>query len=338
MHSLTLFNHKGGVGKTTLTVNIAAGLRDLGHRVLLVDADPQCNLSSFFLQESELDRILGESDESEAGGTIWSAVKPVVEGTGDVAEVPAYRVAGDDGLLLVLGDVLLSSYEEELPSAWTDSFARKQRGYAVMGAMHRAVALLAEQHAADIVVYDVGPNVGPLNRAVLLGCDNFITPVAPDLFSLRALTSVGAAVARWIRDWRTVQMLAAADRRESLLPGSPAYLGYIVSAFKAYGGSKTKPHEYWENKIAPRVKHRIIDVLSAVDPGLVLSPPYKIADVKHFQSLPAIAQDHGMPIGWLTGSMASGYGPETTKARTHFRSVAANIMKRMTGERGARNG
>lgn len=327
MHTIALFNHKGGVGKTTLSVNIAGGLIDLGKRVLLVDADPQCNVSSFFLPESKLDQILGESSESENGGTIWSAVKPVVMGTGDVAEIPVHKIAAE-GLMLIVGDVLLSAYEEELPAAWTDSFARKPRGYAVMGALHKAVSLLAKAHKADVVIFDVGPNVGPLNRTIMLGCDSFVTPVSPDLFSLRALSSVGAAVAKWIQDWRTVQMLATEERRIELLPASPTYLGYIVSAFKAYGGAKSQPHEYWEGKIAPRVKSRVVDVLRHIDPALTLPPPYKIADVKHYQSLASIAQDIGLPIGWLGSHVNGGYGPELATASSLFKSIASEIYKR----------
>lgn len=77
MRTLTFFNNKGGVGKTTLTVNVADALVDQGLRVLMVDADPQCNLTSFFLAEKDLDALLGESDDVN-GGTIWSAIKPVV--------------------------------------------------------------------------------------------------------------------------------------------------------------------------------------------------------------------------------------------------------------------
>ncbi|MBX9961712.1 MAG: ParA family protein [Burkholderiales bacterium] len=328
MYSIALFNHKGGVGKTTLAINIAAGLVDLGKRVLLVDADPQCNISSFFLPETKLDDILGESGEEESGKTIWSAVRPVVLGTGDVGDIPVYPVA-TAGLMLVVGDVLLSTYEEELPAAWTDSFARKPRGYSVMGALHRAVTRLAEKHGADVVIYDVGPNVGPLNRTVLLSCDGFITPVAPDLFSLRALTSVGAAIGRWIKDWRTVQMLAPEDKRTELIRASPTYLGYIVSAFKAYGGSKSKPHEYWESKIAPRVKSRVIDVLRGIESELVLQPPYKIADVKHYQSLSAAAQDKGLPFGWLSGHVNSGYNPEISAAKALFIDIGKEVNSRI---------
>lgn len=48
---LALFNHKGGVSKTTSAYNIGWKLAELGYKVLLVDADPQCNLSSLILQE-----------------------------------------------------------------------------------------------------------------------------------------------------------------------------------------------------------------------------------------------------------------------------------------------
>ena len=130
---LTLFNNKGGVGKTTLTINIAAAMADQGKRILLVDADPQCNLTSFYLTEKDLDALLGESDDSEGGGTIWSCVKPVVLCRGGIRTIDPIEVA--ENIYLIPGDVLLTGYEEELPAAWTSSFARQLRGYDLMCAI-----------------------------------------------------------------------------------------------------------------------------------------------------------------------------------------------------------
>jgi cellulose biosynthesis protein BcsQ len=278
---IALFNHKGGVGKTTLTVNIADALADEGKTVLLVDADPQCNLTAFYLDEKQLDDLLGESaDDDTEGNTTWSAVKPVVRGRGSVREIELFEVR--DNVYLAAGDVLLSEYEEELPAGWTDSFARKERGYDLTCALSDAVDVLADKVSADIIFYDVGPNVGALNRAVLLDCDYFITPVAADLFSLRALTTVGRALAKWVRDWQTIRKLGSPRDQARLLAGKPKYLGYVASAFKVSSGArKANPHSYWEAKIAPRVTRRVVGELEAVDKDLILSFPNKLGDVKH---------------------------------------------------------
>jgi cellulose biosynthesis protein BcsQ len=218
MKKIALFNHKGGVGKTTLTINIADALADAGKTVLIVDADPQCNITAFYIDEPELEELLGDSNDNGANATLWSAVKPVVQGRGDIVPIPEWQV-DNRPIYLLPGDILLSDYEEELPGAWTECFARRTRGYDVTTALSRVAKLAADKVNADVILYDVGPNVGALNRAVLLDCDYFITPVAADLFSLRALTTVGHSVAKWIKDWTTVRGLASAVDKASLLLG-----------------------------------------------------------------------------------------------------------------------
>ncbi|WP_431702162.1 ParA family protein [Pseudomonas sp. BR20] len=327
MRTLTFFNHKGGVGKTTLTVNVADALADQGLRVLMIDADPQCNLTAFYLDEKKLDALLGESDDAD-GGTLWSAIKPVVDGKGGIKPVDAYKIK--NGLYLCPGDVLLADYEEELPAAWTGSFARKGRDYDVMCALSAAAREMGQRYEVDLVIYDIGPNVGPLNRAILLDSDFFCTPVAADLFSLRALSTVGRAVARWITDWKTVRGLASAESRDKLLHGLPTYLGYVTSAYKVSSGRiSTRPHDYWESKIAPRVKNRVVDVLRAVDPTTVPFPSNKLAAIKDFHSLAPQAQEYGLAIGKLRTHVNSGYNAQILEAATEFSGLATIIRKRM---------
>ena len=73
---ISIFNHKGGVGKTTLTFNLAYQLAEMGKRVLLVDSDPQCNLTAYVIDPEVLDDLLDKAD-TEEGETVWSAVKPM---------------------------------------------------------------------------------------------------------------------------------------------------------------------------------------------------------------------------------------------------------------------
>jgi cellulose biosynthesis protein BcsQ len=329
MKKIALFNHKGGVGKTTLTVNIADAMADLGKTVLIADADPQCNITSFYVEETDLEEMLGDSDDAGANTTLWSAVKPVVEGRGGVVDIPTFSIPSKK-IHLLPGDVLLSDYEEELPSAWTECFARRTRGYDVTTALSQVTERAGKKLKADVCLYDVGPNVGALNRAVLLDCDYFITPVAADLFSLRALSTVGRSVGKWISDWQTIRALASDADKKRLFMGKPGYLGYITSAFKVNSGrNAANPHLEWERKIAPRVKDRIVKDLEEIDPSLV--PPggqNKIGGVKHYHSLAPEAQKHGVAIGSLRPYVNPGHNPQVTDAKNTFAAIAKEVIKR----------
>ena len=113
---LAIFNHKGGVGKTTLTVNIAAALGEIGKKVLLVDSDPQCNLTSYLVEDSVVDNLLDESDSTQ-GQTIWSGLKPIVDLIGNFKTISAIEPLPN--LFLLPGDISLSSFESELSEYWT---------------------------------------------------------------------------------------------------------------------------------------------------------------------------------------------------------------------------
>ena len=329
MKRIALFNHKGGVGKTTLTINIADAFADLGKTVLLVDADPQCNLTSFYLDEAFLEEMLGESDDGN-GQTIWSAVKPVVEGRGGIAAIPEIQVYDDRAIFLLPGDVLLSDYEEVLPEAWTECFARRTRGYDITTALTQVARQASANVGADVCLFDVGPNVGALNRAILLDCDYLITPVAADLFSLRALTTVGRSIAKWINDWQTIRGLASPADKRRIPVGKPAFMGYITSAFKVNAGrNAANPHAEWERKIAPRVRDRIVRDLEAIDAALIpAGGAYKIGGVKHFHSLAPEAQKHGRPIGKLRGLVNAGHYEQVDEARNQFDQIAKEIIRR----------
>src|SRR2546426_5717136 len=169
---LVIYNHKGGVGKTTLTINIAAALGGLGKRVLLVDSDPQCNLTSYLIDSDVIDSLLDNSEE-EDGQTIWSALKPLVDETGDIKSVAPVDLSLQ-GVLLVPGDIQLSGLEEDLGSSWGEAFQRKVRGLRRITGLSAFVNKICIEKKVDYVFYDSGPNIGPLNRVILLDCDFFI--------------------------------------------------------------------------------------------------------------------------------------------------------------------
>ena len=261
---LVIFNHKGGVGKTTLTVNIAAALAEMGKRILLVDSDPQGNLTSSLVEEAVVDDLLDSAD-TDTGATLWSALKPIVEATGELKVISP--IEARQNIYLLPGDVRLSEFEQELSSMWTDCISRKSRGFRGTTALSRLVDEVATANKIDFVFYDAGPNIGPLNRVILLDADYFIVPAACDLFSLRALKTLGHTLVGWISDWATILELAPAD--VYLLPGTPRFLGYIPQRFRVYAGRPASDSSKYLPRIEKSVTNDLLTVLGRMNSNLV---------------------------------------------------------------------
>ncbi len=314
---IAIYNHKGGVGKTTLTVNIAYALTDLGKNVLLVDSDPQCNLTSYLVDASVVDDML-DSSETAKGRTLWSAIKPVAEGVGEAHIVKPMEI---NGLFLIPGDILLSKFEQDLYQFWSDSFVRRVRGYRGTAALSALVNEISAANNIDFVFYDSGPNIGPLNRSILLDCDYFIVPAACDSFSVRALKTLGETLADWIRDWSTAVSLAPDN--VYLLPGKPKMIGYIPQRFRVYADSVASNYAHFLPRIDRRISADVGAKLRTVDNDLApLEYQSKLGLVQDFGRRAVLGQDRGVPI-WDVGN-----SNEKAKAKASFHGIAKKIIQR----------
>jgi cellulose biosynthesis protein BcsQ len=321
---LALFNHKGGVGKTTLTMNVGAALAHLGHRVLLVDSDPQCNLTSYLVDADVVDDLLDRSD-TEEGRTLWSAVKPLAEALGGVRMVEPIELS-IDGLFLVPGDIRLSEFEGDLNDFWAQCLQRKARGFRGTTAISDLVDEIAEEYAIDYVLYDSGPNIGPLNRVILLDCSHFVVPVAADLFSLRALKTLGRTLVEWITTWDTIADLA--PEGTPLLPGRPQFLGYIPQGFRTYGGVVIQQQSAFLSQIDTEVQSQLVALLRAIDSDLVTAhPSLRLGEVRHFGQIVPASQREGAPLSEAT----VGTDEQRSAAAEAFSAIAAAIDELTSG-------
>ena len=318
---LALFNHKGGVGKTTLTVNVARAVAKAGKRVLVVDSDPQGNLTSLLVDEAVVDSLLDKSDGAE-GRTVWSAVKPIVDGTGDVKYVPPFELPG--GMFLLPGDIRLAEFERELGVFWGECFQRRARGFRGTTALSNLVNYVAQEQNIDFVFYDSGPNIGALNRVILLDCDFFAIPAACDLFSVRAVKTLGHTLANWIRDWSTISDLAPAD--VYLLPGQPRLLGYIPQRYRPYRGKVGSEQAKFIPLIEKAVQDDVLTILKRLDDNLVSAAahPLRLGGVKDFSSLATASQREGVGIADVSTANAE----QRELAEDTFDELAARILER----------
>ncbi len=249
MISVGFFNNKGGVGKTTLLCNMAASLATKGKKVLVLDADPQCNASAYLLPEKVLANMLLENKHN----SIDSFYEPVRRGQGYAGALPSIIRSERFRVDLIVGDPKLSLREDLLATDWASTRNGEPRGFQTTYVIKE---LLSRLSTYDFVFVDMGPSLGALNRSVLLATDFFLMPLSVDIFSLMAVSNILAS----LRNWKDAldQAIArhnAAEVAPFCIDGAPVswklqFAGYVMQQYtaKKKGGIR-QPVEAFERII-----------------------------------------------------------------------------------------
>lgn len=328
MKSIVLFNNKGGVGKTTLTFNIAHMMARQGWRVAVLDYDPQCNLSAIFLDEDELVSRWQAPDAE--GATVAACLEPVRRGKGDVVSPKMIDIA--PGLWLLPGHLSLSRFEQTLAENWPRTMATdNERALDVTTALDLLSNLAAERVDADVLLVDVGPSLGALNRAALLACDNIIVPLASDLFSLQGLENVGPMLREWRQDWQMVRARHMEGRPQgSYPPHDFTPVGYIVQQHLARADRPVSAYAQWANLIPSTFREKVMDEPPPSRRITMDNDPYCIARIKHFASLVPYAQQARKPMFDLrrADGVSGGQIQAVANCRDEFRVLVDAIAKR----------
>ncbi|ABR86783.1 chromosome partitioning protein [Pseudomonas aeruginosa] len=309
MKIVTLYNHKGGVSKTTTTFNIATYLADHGKKVLMVDADPQCNLTEIALARTiaSLDKAAEANGLADAGALPGTSVLDALNQRikGDVAYIDIEKIEPceiHENLDLLRGSVDLSSIEDDLAEAHVQRMSMRtnlMRTYVSIGDF---LVRLADKKGYDYIFIDVGPSSGALTRAFFLACDAFFIPVAPDRFNVQAIGTLSKILSRWIREHQEV-ISKYQDLEMPIRAGRPAFLGAIVQAFKKYAGEAKPGFKLWMGRLPVEIENSLRPVLEIYSDGLYLpalstrSVENSIAvEIPDFNQLAPLMQEVGKAV------------------------------------------
>lgn len=291
MKAIAFFNNKGGVGKTTLLCNVAAYLAlVMDKKVLIVDADPQCNATQLLLPEATINKIY----EDEAEFTIYSVIHPLSIGKGYAKNIWPRRVT-DFGVDLVPGDPRLALKEDLLAQDWQSSVAGDIRG---LRTSFLFADFLTRCEGYDFVFFDMGPSLGSINRAVLLACDFFLSPMSIDIFSLKAIENISNALAEWKKKLAIGVSQVEKSAVEELPKNatfSVQFVGYVAQQYaqKAKHGVKQAVEAY--DKIMARIPKTIDKFLLPKGSSLSRSK-YRIGEIPNLYSLIPMSQTAHKPI------------------------------------------
>jgi cellulose biosynthesis protein BcsQ len=293
---ISLFNNKGGVGKTTFLYHVANRIADTGTRVLMVDCDSQCNLTAQSLDDTAIGRAWGER-----GNSIYKAIEPVDRTIGDIRDRAPTEVS--DNLFILPGDLLLSSFEDRLGDTWTGAKGGSEAALRAQSAIFRSIKNAYQKCDAAIVLVDLGPNLGALNRATLSGSDYVIVPIAPDLFSIRGTENLGSKLEQWRNEW--AQCHAAWNGEGLDIPtGEPKFLGYIVQNhnIRNNAAGMTRGWQLFGNRMQAAVQANIVDRLSPLGQVVVRADGnYNLGQIPNLHSLIPYSQEARKPVYKCTG-------------------------------------
>lgn len=325
--TLTFFNNKGGVGKTSLVYHLSWMFAEQGFRVLAVDLDPQANLTAAFLDEDRLASLW----ESTGTSTIFRSVKPLLD-VGDFAAVDYQTM--DSRLALIPGDLSLSGFEDELSSTWTGALSdkNKARPFRILTAFWRTAQESAARFDADLIVFDVGPNLGAINRAAMLASNHVIVPLGADLFSLQGLRNLGPT----LRDWRAGWKRRRDDWEKpdfALPPGDMQPAGYIALRHSVRLTRPVKAYTRWLDQIPFEFRQSVLaqELTNQKDAPSIDQDPLCLAMLKNYNSLMPLAQEARKPIFQLKsadGAIGS-HANAVSRAYSDFRVLALDIAKRI---------
>lgn len=327
MKIISIFNNKGGVGKTTLTYHLAHILAEMGKKILILDLDPQCNISLYGMKEEELEKIWRNEDSIIDNGfgstrpqmkdddfnnlfnnirTIHFMLKPVEEGISDFGELtPPFKMA--DNLDLIPGRLTLFMYENKISERWSGMFLGEPLSIRTVTKIRKLAELYSERKGYDFVITDTSPNLGMLNRVIISTADGFIIPCLPDMFSLYGIKNIGKALTQWQREFSTSRSIISEGKRKELPSNFVRFLGYTVYNAKKRSDSPNKwnlakAHYNYAQQIPDAIK-RYIDkeVRQHLSDEIVAKPIGDGAIMHTHNTFPNMAQKYKKPMWELPG-------------------------------------
>jgi cellulose biosynthesis protein BcsQ len=339
---IALFCHKGGVSKTTTTFSLGWILAEKGHRVIIVDGDPQCNLTGMVLGFEGVERF----DEFYSSGTnnnIKSGLAPAFEAQPRLIEAAeCVPVRGRDGLFLLPGHIQLAEYEVTLGLA-QDLTSAIMTLANLPGSIANLLDRTASRYNAEYVLIDLNPSLSSVNQNILMTSNFFIVPTSPDYFSLMAINSLTRILTNWIHWAQRIYSTEVVQNSTYPFPRPGLrFLGTIIQNFRKRGGVPARAFQEWIDRIQGEVRSTFAPALRETNSLLSdeiyrtngVGDDYTLSTIPNFNSLIAKSQKYQTPVFALTDGQLGQSGvvlQRTRENREEFHRLFSDLADKVIG-------
>jgi len=317
---ISIFNNKGGVGKSTICWNLADALGRRGKKVLLIDFDPQCNLSIAMLGEDLFVKTLPTMN-LPYGTTIRSFLQRFLQNTGG-EEIFLHRGPNTDpNVQLIAGDFWLNVYADSL-NVGADLLTGT--GLSRYVAIQKIVAAAEKMNgsAFDFVIIDLPPSFGALVRAAFYSSDYYVVPCTSDNFSVYCVGLIGQMVPSFIRDWQ-IGLTRFKETNPHFVEfdklGRPVFAGWVFNGFDTARRRRTpqaiaadaalgekemiQADRTMHNRVAEAIRDDLVKNLRKITDYVPIAPGlpvnYQIGDIEDANVLIQNSLWLNVPIGML---------------------------------------
>lgn len=330
MKIISLFNNKGGVGKSTLAFHLSNILAEMGHKTLIIDLDPQCNVTICGMDEEKLHEIWTEEDDFiedfetsvkkvspedfntllEKPRSIHFLLKPAEDGQGELPKMPP-PVPINKNLDLIPGRLTIHRYENKISERWSGSYLGESLSIRTITNIRVIAEEYANTHNYEYIIIDTSPSLGSLNKVIISTVDGFVIPALPDMFSMYGIRNIGSALKQWKKEFDTIYSLISDDKRKKFPKNFVQFLGYTIYNAKKYTGKSNnewnlaRAHFNYAQQIPNTIETFINpEVRSHLNQEQLNNPIGGTAVMHSHNTLPNMAQKYKQPI-WKIPSLTN---------------------------------